>query len=305
MRREDRHPDADRHLERGLVAVAEGPPPDGRADPLRRLHGTLLVGLREDHDELLAAVACDRVDVADLREETGRAATPLTRDLNLLEEVEAALANVEPDRTWDLAVWINDKWYPPKQALVTPFSLRKDVHARGTDFVVSDIQPDAREELDGFDAAMVAIEMANVYMRNGEDELLRNMAWEVAFVQSGDIRVMQNALGKWGKTGNPDVAMEWMGMRGVAQDAQPGMATDDEMAALEQARGRELDDLFTRLMMNHHAGGVHMASAAAARARIGDVRQFARLMASAQQFEIGEFDFARKQLGLPSYEPKL
>lgn len=150
-----------------------------------------------------------------------------------------------------------------------------------------------------------AIEMANIYMRNGEDELLRNMAWEVVFVQSGDIRVMQNALGKWGKTGNPDVAMEWMDMRGVAQDAQPGMATDDEMTALEQARGRELDDIFTRLMMNHHAGGVHMASAAAARARIGDVRQFARLMASAQQFEIGEFDFARKQLGLPSYEPKL
>lgn len=38
-----------------------------------------------------------------------------------------------------------------KQELVTPFSLRKDVHARGTDFVVSDIQPDAREKLDGLD----------------------------------------------------------------------------------------------------------------------------------------------------------
>jgi len=38
-----------------------------------------------------------------------------------------------------------------KQALVTPFSLRKDVHTRGTDFVVSDIQPEKREELDGLD----------------------------------------------------------------------------------------------------------------------------------------------------------
>ena len=36
-----------------------------------------------------AAGITDGVDVKDLREETGRAATPLTRDLNLLEEVEA------------------------------------------------------------------------------------------------------------------------------------------------------------------------------------------------------------------------
>jgi ATP-dependent DNA helicase RecQ len=44
---------------------------------------------------LVAAAAAagieDGVDVKDLREETGRAATPLTRDLNLLEEVQAVV----------------------------------------------------------------------------------------------------------------------------------------------------------------------------------------------------------------------
>ena len=44
---------------------------------------------------LVAAAAAagieDGVDVKDLREETGRAATPLTRDLNLLEEVSAVV----------------------------------------------------------------------------------------------------------------------------------------------------------------------------------------------------------------------
>ena len=38
-----------------------------------------------------AAGITDGVDVTDLREETGRAATPLTRDLNLLEEVRAVV----------------------------------------------------------------------------------------------------------------------------------------------------------------------------------------------------------------------
>ena len=45
-----------------------------------------------------------------------------------------------------------------KQALVTPFSLRKDVHARGTDFVVADIQPAAREELHALDWLIPGVE---------------------------------------------------------------------------------------------------------------------------------------------------
>jgi ATP-dependent DNA helicase RecQ len=38
-----------------------------------------------------AAAGIDGVDVKDLREETGRAATPLVRDLNLLEQVSAVV----------------------------------------------------------------------------------------------------------------------------------------------------------------------------------------------------------------------
>jgi len=42
-----------------------------------------------------AAAGIDGVDVKDLREETGRAATPLTRDLNLLEQVAAVVVDDE------------------------------------------------------------------------------------------------------------------------------------------------------------------------------------------------------------------
>jgi len=42
-----------------------------------------------------AAAGIDGVDVKDLREETGRAATPLTRDLNLLEQVSAVVLDDE------------------------------------------------------------------------------------------------------------------------------------------------------------------------------------------------------------------
>lgn len=46
----------------------------------------------------------------------------------------------------------------PDQTLVTPFSLRKDVHAQGSDFVVCDIDSDTREELGDFDWLIPGIE---------------------------------------------------------------------------------------------------------------------------------------------------
>ena len=78
---------------------------------------------------------------------------------------------------------------------------------------------------------------------------------------------MQDSLAKWNETGTPNVAMQWMG-EPVPQDAMPGMATPAEMQELAAARGLQLDDLFTALMINHHAGGLHMAEHAAEAARL-------------------------------------
>lgn len=147
-----------------------------------------------------------------------------------------------------------------------------------------------------------AIALAHTYLQNGDDPLLRHMAEEVDFFQTGDIRVMQDALADWGESGSPDVAMEWMGMY-TPQDAQPGMATNDDLLALERARGRELDDLFSRLLIDHHSGGLHMAQVAADNGHLSSVRELAAAMAAGQEAEIGEINFARTELGLPEYRP--
>lgn len=142
-----------------------------------------------------------------------------------------------------------------------------------------------------------AIEMANVYVRNGDDPLLREVAAKISFAQAGDIREMQRALVEWDETGTPDVAMEWMGTP-VDQHAQPGMASAAELDQLVEARGSQLDDLFSRLMIEHHEGGIHMAEVAAERARLGDVRELARVMAASQREEIDELGRRRVELGL-------
>ncbi len=148
-----------------------------------------------------------------------------------------------------------------------------------------------------------AIAMARIYLQHGSDAVLRGIAGNIDFSQSGDIRVMQNALSDWGKQGTPDIAMQWMGTP-VAQDKQPGMATAAQMAALAKASGAELDDQFTQLMLEHHTGGIHMAEHALELAKLGSTRSLARTMISGQQSEIGDMNLRRAQLGLPKYTPQ-
>jgi uncharacterized protein (DUF305 family) len=148
------------------------------------------------------------------------------------------------------------------------------------------------------------IDIALTYLRYGENRLLRHMADEVVWFQVGDIRLMQAALSDWDKNPNDSVAMAWMGTP-VPEDRQPGMATPAQLRSLAAARGENLDDLFSRLMINHHAGGIHMASAEARLGRDDDARTFATKMANAQRTEIQELNFARKQLGLPPVDPAI
>jgi uncharacterized protein (DUF305 family) len=145
-----------------------------------------------------------------------------------------------------------------------------------------------------------AIAMAYAYLANGTDPVLQSTAKEVQFVQIGDIREMQAALKEWDRTGTPETAMEWMGMP-VPQNAQPGMASKEQLGELARARGRELDDIYSRLMIDHHLGGVHMAEAAAERASLESVRKTAEAMAANQRTEVTELNLTREQLGLERY----
>jgi uncharacterized protein (DUF305 family) len=89
----------------------------------------------------------------------------------------------------------------------------------------------------------------------------------------------------------------------TSQDAQPGMATTKQLAALDQARGRQLDDLFSALMINHHNGGLHMAQYASSHAKTKLARTLANAMARDQRFEIIDLNGWREKLGLPRHEP--
>jgi uncharacterized protein (DUF305 family) len=142
------------------------------------------------------------------------------------------------------------------------------------------------------------VTMALSYLHDGTDPVLQSMAREIVLVQAGEVRLMGQALEDWGSPEvDQETAMDWMGMP-VPQLQQPGMATDAELEQLDQAEGEELDDLFTRLMITHHRGGIHMAEFAAEHGGEGSVRRLAEAMVTTQRSEVGEMNLRREMVGL-------
>jgi uncharacterized protein (DUF305 family) len=146
-----------------------------------------------------------------------------------------------------------------------------------------------------------AIGMSITYLTYGRNPFLRHMAEEVLIYQIGEVRDMQRALTDWGNDGDDTDAMAWMGMP-VDEYQQPGMATNEELAALDAARDRDIDELFTRLMIRHHAGGGHMARYTVEHAEISRIRELAEIMANGQATEVTELNNWRTQNGYPTVD---
>jgi uncharacterized protein (DUF305 family) len=135
-----------------------------------------------------------------------------------------------------------------------------------------------------------AIQMARVTLAYGEDPVVNSYAQDVLADQSYETGVMTRMLGEWGYTRDDrsDEAMAWMGMA-VPVAQMPGLLSDEEMAELKAALGRDVDRLFLERMAEHHRGGIHMAEAAAGTAGSSDVRELAQRMAHNQAGEIDEY----------------
>ena len=138
-----------------------------------------------------------------------------------------------------------------------------------------------------------AVEIAELLRDRSDDTDLRRIASDIALTQQAQIGQMRGWLDIWGRPPTSvDPPMGWMGHEHVAGAVvtMPGMATDDEIAALTAARGPEAERLFLELMIRHHQGGVQMASYAADHAEESVVRTLARGMVEAQTAEIAQLE---------------
>ncbi|WP_433459116.1 DUF305 domain-containing protein [Micromonospora sp. CA-248212] len=133
-----------------------------------------------------------------------------------------------------------------------------------------------------------AVEMSLIAYRSATLPEVRQIAVDIATGQQGEIGAMQTWLREWGlsPTGSQP-PMSWMSDGAAVKDGlMPGMATPQQMAALRDAKGIEVDRQFLTLMYNHHLGGIHMIDAALAETDNAEVVRVAETMKSTQQSEL-------------------
>jgi uncharacterized protein (DUF305 family) len=145
-----------------------------------------------------------------------------------------------------------------------------------------------------------AVEMSMIEHQKSADPLLITLSDDIALTQQAQIGYMQGWLRQWNlsPTGSQP-AMAWMpgGAAEVVNGLMPGMATPEQMAALNKATGKDLDIQYLKLMRQHHLGGIHMAQEVLTRTTNADVTWLARSMVQNQQGEINVINDYLKQLG--------
>ena len=127
-----------------------------------------------------------------------------------------------------------------------------------------------------------AIYMSRLAESHGATPKLLKLANKIDQSQVAEIRIMQQWLRSNGQTA-PDTS-SWRTMR------MSGMLTDDQIKALDAAKGAEFDRAFLEYMVQHHEGALQMVKDLFGTPRAGqevDVNVFANDVVTVQTAEIG------------------
>ena len=105
-----------------------------------------------------------------------------------------------------------------------------------------------------------AIVMAQLAPTHGASQQVRTLAGRVINGQQDEIALMQQWLRDRGQpVPEPTRTGVKMTMGGTTHDmSMPGMLTEEQLQQLDKAQGKQFDELFLALMIQHHQGAVTM-----------------------------------------------
>lgn len=124
-----------------------------------------------------------------------------------------------------------------------------------------------------------AVELAALAEANTTTPAILDLAPRIDGAQHTEIHTMEDWLAA---AGSPTDGHGTHGM------SMPGLVSDADMAALEQATGTEFDTLFLSHMIAHHEGAIAMANDVLATTLNDDVRALATAIVATQTAEIDE-----------------
>lgn len=145
-----------------------------------------------------------------------------------------------------------------------------------------------------------AVEMSLLVRERSDDPEVRLLALDIATAQTQQQGQMFAWLAMWGLPQTSSAPeMDWLsrpvldgsaGHEGhgghTPGEPMPGVASFEQMQALQNATGVDAERLFLELMIAHHQGGVEMAEAVLARSDNPQVRALAEGMVKLQQKEL-------------------
>jgi len=139
-----------------------------------------------------------------------------------------------------------------------------------------------------------AIAMADLALSvdSGASQQVRQLAEQIKAAQDPEIEQMTRWLQGWGAPTVMPGATDGSGMSGMDHSGHDmggmtvaGMMTAEQMQALQQARGRQFDQLWLSMMVDHHDGAIAMARQART-TQNPQVKAMADTIVAAQQEEI-------------------
>ncbi|MEK8169459.1 DUF305 domain-containing protein [Streptomyces sp. M19] len=103
-----------------------------------------------------------------------------------------------------------------------------------------------------------AVEMAALAADRASDKEVTALAGRVKEAQEPEIRTLRSWLDTWGEPRPSSSDADSMpGMHHGSSGS--GMMSDQDMADLKAAKGRDFDRSFARMMIDHHNGAIVMA----------------------------------------------
>ncbi|WP_280266089.1 DUF305 domain-containing protein [Nocardia wallacei] len=121
-----------------------------------------------------------------------------------------------------------------------------------------------------------AVDMAKLVPSRSQNPQLIALAANVEKAQAPEMQQFTDLLGSFGKPA-PAAAMG---------HGMPGMMSQDQMTALQNATGPEFDRMWMQMMISHHEGAIDMANTELAQGTNPDAKRLAQDIVTAQQAEI-------------------
>lgn len=127
-----------------------------------------------------------------------------------------------------------------------------------------------------------ALEMAALATDRAANPKVKDLAARIEKAQDPEIALMSGWLRDWDEpVPSPD------GMQHGGDD-MPGMMSDEDMASLESASGKEFDRMFLEMMIRHHEGAIDMAEEEQRKGANPEAKRLARSIAESQAAEVKE-----------------